>query len=159
MNTYVIEYTDKKYSEIAPKKAVKAYLDRVCNLLAVKNVEFSVTFCDEEYIHNLNREYRNIDSPTDILSFAAEDSEDGFDFVVPARVKRNLGDMIICPEIMHANAETFGITDNEELSRLLIHGILHLNGFDHKTNDMETEPMLIEQEKILRETGEMDLNL
>ncbi|MCR5760993.1 MAG: rRNA maturation RNase YbeY [Sphaerochaetaceae bacterium] len=151
MNTYLIEYTDKKYEAVAPKKAVKAYLDKICASLGLKNVEYSVTFCDEEYIRNLNRDYRDIDSSTDILSFAAEDEKDGFSFIVPGKVKRNLGDMIICPEVMHANAQAFNVTDNEELSRLLIHGTLHLDGFDHKTNDMDTEPMLIKQEHILRE--------
>lgn len=153
MNTYLIDYTDEKYALIAPKKAVKAYLDKVCLSLGLKNVEYSVTFCDEDYIRTLNRDYRNIDSSTDILSFAAEDSQEGFDFIVPKKAKRNLGDMIICLAVMSANAKSFSVSETEELSRLLIHGTLHLAGFDHKTNDMEKEPMLVKQEQILRETG------
>lgn len=153
MNTYLIEYTDEKFAETAPKKAVKAYLEKICSVLELKNVEYSVTFCDEEYIRTLNKDYRNIDSSTDILSFAAEDSEEGFDFIVPKKAKRNLGDMIICLSVMSTNAKAFSVSETEELSRLLIHGTLHLSGLDHKTNDMETEPMLIKQEKLLKEIG------
>ena len=56
--------------------------------------------------------------------------------------------MLICPEVLKRNAETFKVSENEELRRLLIHGVLHLSGDNHQTND-PSEPMLIKQEKIL----------
>ena len=56
--------------------------------------------------------------------------------------------MVICPDVLKRNAKTFEVSENEELRRLLIHGVLHLSGENHQTNDM-SEPMLIKQEKIL----------
>ena len=111
--------------------------------------DFSVTFVSDEEIRNLNREYRNIDSPTDILTFRLADGED--DFPAPEGEDEEMGDIFISLESMKRNASEFGVEENDELRRLLLHGLMHLRGWDHKTNDFNLEPMLIEQERILRE--------
>ena len=147
MNTIDISYDNDSYKALAPKKTVLDYLNRVLSELSLSNVEFSVSFIDEDHMHQMNMEFRNIDDSTDILSFAAED-DDGFGFVSAGRRKRVLGDMLICPEVLKRNAQSFNVSDNEELRRLLIHGVLHLSGDNHQTND-PSEPMLIKQEKIL----------
>ena len=101
----------------------------------------------------MNLQYRGIDDSTDILSFAAEDeAEDGFAFVSAGRRRRVLGDMVICLPVMSRNAAAFGVSDREELCRLLIHGVLHLSGENHETND-PTEPMLVRQESVLKTLG------
>ena len=64
-----------------------------------------------------------------------------------------LGDILICPQVLSRNAASFGVTENEELRRLLIHGVLHLSGDNHSTND-PSEPMLIRQEAVLKKLGE-----
>ncbi len=149
MNTIDVSYEKASYRSFAPKKAVLEYIESVLGKIGLKDVEFSVSFVSEESMHEMNKEYRNIDDSTDILSFAAEDeSDDGFAFISKGRRKRVLGDMVICPEVLSRNAKTFNVSENEELRRLLIHGVLHLSGDNHQTNDM-TEPMLIRQEKIL----------
>ena len=147
MNTIDISYDNDTYKTLAPKKEVLAYLNKVLTELKLSNVEFSVTFVDERNMRNMNRKFRAINDSTDILSFAAED-DDGFGFISAGRRKRVLGDMLICPEVLKRNAETFKVSENEELRRLLIHGVLHLSGDNHQTND-PSEPMLIKQEKIL----------
>ena len=147
MNTIDISYNNDAYKTLAPKKEVLAYLNKVLTELKLSNVEFSVTFVDERNMRNMNRKFRAINDSTDILSFAAED-DDGFGFISAGRRKRVLGDMLICPEVLKRNAETFKVSENEELRRLLIHGVLHLSGDNHQTND-PSEPMLIKQEKIL----------
>ena len=147
MNTIDISYDNDDYKTLAPKKEVLAYLNKVLTELKLSNVEFSVTFVDERNMRNMNRKFRAINDSTDILSFAAED-DDGFGFISAGRRKRVLGDMLICPEVLKRNAETFKVSENEELRRLLIHGVLHLSGDNHQTND-PSEPMLIKQEKIL----------
>ena len=147
MNTIDISYDNDAYKTLAPKKEVFAYLNKVLTELKLSNVEFSVTFVDERNMRNMNRKFRAINDSTDILSFAAED-DDGFGFISAGRRKRVLGDMLICPEVLKRNAETFKVSENEELRRLLIHGVLHLSGDNHQTND-PSEPMLIKQEKIL----------
>ena len=147
MNTIDISYDKDSYKVLAPRKAVLDYLNKVLSELSLSNVEFSVSFIDEQHMHQMNKEFRDIDDSTDILSFAAED-DDGFGFVSAGRRKRVLGDMLICPEVLRRNAQSFNVSENEELRRLLIHGVLHLSGDNHQTND-PSEPMLIKQEKIL----------
>ena len=147
MNTIDVSYDKESYKELAPKKFVLEYLNKVLSEIKLSNVEFSVSFINEVNMKRMNRKFRDIDDSTDILSFAAED-DDGFGFISAGRRKRVLGDMLICPEVLRRNAQTFKVTENEELRRLLIHGVLHLSGENHQTND-PSEPMLIKQEKIL----------
>ena len=143
MNTIDVSYDKESYKELAPKKFVLEYLNRVLSEIKLSNVEFSVSFINEVNMKKMNRKFRGIDDSTDILSFAAED-DDGFGFISAGRRKR----VLICPEVLGRNARTFKVTENEELRRLLIHGVLHLSGENHQTND-PSEPMLIRQEKIL----------
>ena len=110
--------------------------------------DFSVTFVSDEEIQALNREYRNIDSATDILTFRLADSDDDFP-VFSEEENAELGDIFISLDSCKRNAEEFGVDWKDELRRLLLHGLMHLLGWDHSTNDFSTEPMLIEQEKIL----------
>ena len=115
--------------------------------------DFSVTFVTDNEIQELNREYREIDAPTDILTFRLDDApsfpisfeEEDVDFLN----NEEMGDIFISLDTMRRNAEEFGVKNEEELSRLLLHGILHLRGLDHKTNDFEKEEMLKEQEEVL----------
>lgn len=125
---------------------IEQWIDKVMDVLAPDMVcEFSLTFCDDSTIRQLNREWREIDSPTDILTFCLDDGEPFPPF--PGEI-RSLGDMVISLSSMRRNAEQFGESDKRELKRLLIHGLLHLLGEDHKTNNPD-EPMLIRQEKLL----------
>ena len=153
MNTIDISYEKDSFRKLAPARYVRGYLDKVLAELSLNNVEFSVSFIDEDHMHDMNKEFRNIDDSTDILSFAAEDEEDGFTFISAGRRKRVLGDILICPQVLSRNAASFGVTENEELRRLLIHGVLHLSGDNHNTND-PSEPMLIRQEAVLKKLGE-----
>ena len=152
MNTIDISHEKESFRKLAPVKYVREYLDKVLAELGLNNVEFSVSFIDEDHMHQMNKEFRNIDDSTDILSFAAEDEEDGFTFISAGRRKRVLGDILICPPVLSRNAASFGVTENEELRRLLIHGVLHLSGDNHSTND-PSEPMLVKQEAVLKKLG------
>jgi len=143
------EECEASYRQVAPEDFVLSYLERVLLALDLDNVEFSVSFVSENHIHSLNLGYRNIDDSTDILSFAFEDENvDDIPFINGNESERILGDMVICPDVMARNAQTFGVPVQEELRRLLIHGVLHLSGENHATNNPD-EPMLIKQEKIL----------
>lgn len=119
--------------------------------LNYKNEEVSILFCNNSYIQELNKSYRNIDNPTDVLSFENdyEYEEDGIKW-------KTVGDIAISIEMINENAKYFNTTDNDELKRLLVHGLLHLNGMDHGDEHIESgvEPkcqMLILQEKLLKE--------
>lgn len=125
------------------KNEVEKYLDTFLDYLGEER-DFSVTFVTDDEIQSLNKEYRDIDSPTDILTFRLSDGDDDF-----PSYDDELGDIFISMESMKRNAESFSVDTSDELRRLLLHGILHLRGMDHKSNDFAAEPMLIEQERIL----------
>lgn len=108
------------------------------------NWELSVLFCDDKTITELNTKYRNKAEPTDILSFnLGETIQDGDKTVYLP------GDIVISLDTLRENAKYFQTSLDEELRRLLIHGILHLDGMDHESLD-EKEPMLVLQEDILK---------
>ena len=103
--------------------------------------DLSVFFCNNEIIRKLNNQYRNLDESTDVLSFVM--GEMAGERYLP-------GDIVISIEKTEENAKEFSCSPKEELHRLLIHGILHLVGMDHASND-HSEEMLILQEKLLAE--------
>lgn len=147
MNSVIVEFDHPEFAKKHTKKEIKDFLNKVLENRNVQNSTFSVSFIQEDYMHELNLQYRGIDSSTDILSFAVQDGEDNF--ILPSNVKKNLGDILISPDVLKKNAEYFNVSEEEELKRLLIHGVLHLTGFDHKSND-PSEPMLVLQEEILK---------
>ena len=112
--------------------------------------EVSILFCNDTYIQELNKNYRNIDSATDVLSFENDEEyedEDGSWCCV--------GDIAISLDMLPVNAKYFEEDENAELKRLLVHGLLHLNGYDHFEEHLEKgkEPeceMLKLQEDILQ---------
>jgi probable rRNA maturation factor len=118
---------------------------RVLEKLGRDGWDLSLLFCGDRYIQTLNARYRDRDEPTDVLSFALgetlADEGGGESRYLP-------GDIVISLESLAENAARFGVSEDEELRRLLVHGILHLDGLDHGTNE-NTEPMLQLQEKIL----------
>jgi len=126
-------------------RKAKQYTGRVLEYLKKDRWDLSVLFCNDKLIKNLNSQYRKKNTATDILTFVLDETVQGR--YIP-------GDIVISLETLEENALYFRVSADEELRRLLIHGILHLDGMDHKTNDAG-EPMLQLQEKILTElTGE-----
>ncbi|MGI5172255.1 rRNA maturation RNase YbeY [Treponema sp. OMZ 840] len=94
--------------------------------------ELSVLFCSDALIRSLNREYRNVDAATDVLSF-----ESGTRYTDENGDERYLaGDIAVSVDFLYKNARDFNVCPDEELKRLLIHGILHLEGMDHGENHM-----------------------
>lgn len=139
------------------EEKIEGYVLSVMEKLGFAGQEISILFCNDEMIQNLNRDYRNIDSPTDILSF-----ENGSVYEDEEGEWLEAGDIAISLDTLPKNAEYFAVMQNEELKRLLIHGILHLNGYDHGEAHVEPgiEPedeMLKLQEKILKEFSETKL--
>lgn len=111
----------------------------------VTGAVFSIIFVNLEEIHELNKEYRGIDRPTDVISFALEDSDD---FEVDGL--RVLGDIYICIDRMKEQAKEYGHSQMRELSFLTCHGLLHLLGYDHMEKE-EEKIMFDKQDKILEE--------
>ena len=145
-------YVENETEEKVDLKEVRAILKKIVSYYGEKR-DFCVTFVTDSEIQELNKEYREIDAPTDILTFRLDDTpsfpisfeDEDVDFLN----NEEMGDIFISLDTMRRNAEEFGVREEEELSRLLLHGILHLRGLDHKTNDFEKEEMLKEQEDVL----------
>lgn len=113
--------------------------------------ELSVTFVGLDEIHELNREYRGVDRPTDVLSFPQfEDLEEE----IPEVGEICLGDVVICREKAEEQAEEFGHSFERELVYLFTHSVLHLLGYDHMEED-EKKVMRQREEEIMEQIGLM----
>ena len=134
-------YIENETDEKIDLKNVRAVLKKLVSYYGEKR-DFSVTFVTDEEIRNLNREYRDLDMPTDILTFRLDDAPS-------FPISFDEEEMMVSLDTMRRNALEFGVREEEELSRLLLHGLLHLRGLDHKTNDFDKEEMLKEQESVL----------
>lgn len=97
------------------------------------DVSFSVILVDDEGIHAINREYRGIDRPTDVITFALRDEEDGLSGEISDEIEAELGDVFINRDAVKRQAEEYGHSERRELCFLFTHGLLHLLGFDHMT--------------------------
>lgn len=113
----------------------------------VSNAVFSIVFVGLEEIHALNKNYRGIDRPTDVISFALEDSDD-----FELEGVRVLGDIYVCIDKMKEQALEYGHSEKRELSFLVCHGLLHLLGYDHMKKEDEVI-MFGKQDKILETVG------
>lgn len=147
MIDYDVIYEDEALRQEAPETLVRSVLDRFASEILGDGV-FSLSFVCAQTMKENNLAYRGIDDATDILTFAiAQDSDDDFPEI---QEEKEWGDILICTQRMKENALRFGCTDTEELVRLIIHGLLHLSGLDHETNDFSCEPMLCRQEDLLK---------
>ncbi len=112
------------------------------------NYEIDVSLVDEETIHQINRDYRHVDRPTDVISFAFNDDKDPKDQINDPTVLRMLGEILICLPVAQKQAKEIGNSELRELSFLFTHGLLHLLGYDHMKKEDE-EIMFPLQDKIL----------
>lgn len=128
---------------------VDAWISSILSYLG-EDGDFSLHFISDDEMRELNSQYRGKDEPTDILTFAIND---GDAFPSFEGEEKELGDIFISIDSMNRNADSLSVDRSEELRRLLVHGILHLCGMDHSTNDFSSEPMLMKQERIMAELG------
>ncbi len=137
--TIVDEYGYKNY------KYLSKLLRYTLKKLKIKNAVFSVILVDEQKIQDINKQYRDLNKITDVISFAFEDSLDFCynDF-------RLLGDIYICIPRMIEQAQDYAHSEKRELSFLAVHGLLHLLGYNHENIEDEKE-MFALQELILNE--------
>ena len=126
-------------------KELDAYTKYLLEYMKI-DASFSVIIVDNEKIHEINKTYRGIDRPTDVISFALEEDEN---YEVKERL---LGDIYISIDKVYEQAEEYGHSVKRELFFLVTHGFLHLLGYDHMERDEEKE-MFDLQEKILDSYG------
>ncbi len=123
--------------------------EKICSLLALDRVTISVIFTTNSFIHTINRDYRKKDMPTDVISFAyREERFPGEEM----EETEELGDIYISLEKAAEQAAEYEVTLQDEVKRLLIHGILHLIGYDHERSDEDEEIMRKKEDEIFEGT-------
>ncbi|PMP78663.1 MAG: rRNA maturation RNase YbeY [Roseiflexus castenholzii] len=113
-------------------------------------VEISILITDDADVHRLNQTYRGVDAPTDVLSFAEDDDHS---FVRPPDAPRYLGDIAISWDRVVAQAAEYGHSRERELAFLVVHGVLHLLGYDHERGPVDEADMRAREEAILGALG------
>lgn len=136
----IFNNTNKEIMEI---KKLKEYMNFVIDKLDIKEGIFNIIFVSNEEIHEINREFRNTDRVTDVISFALEDNEDE-----AFKAYRLLGDIYIAIDVAYDQAVEYNHSREREVCFLATHGLLHLLGYDHMTIDEEKE-MFNKQEELL----------
>lgn len=143
MNYQITNLTEEKIDENDLVKVI----EKVSELLGIENSIVSIVLVDNEYIHKINKEYRNVDRETDVISFAFMDDETN-----PESGITDLGEIYISLEKAHSQSKEYGHPFKRELCFLLTHGLLHLLGYDHMTEEDEKE-MFGLQEEVLNSLG------
>ena len=141
--------------EVKIPTGLRMLVRRCCNaVLRMENfqgaAEVSVTFANNEQIHELNKMHRNVDAPTDVLSFPM--GEDGKYDIDPATNAKILGDIVISMEKAVEQAERFGHTLQREVGYLTAHSMLHLLGYDHE-EPLEKDHMREKEELVMTQLG------
>ena len=126
---------------------LKDFLLKVAKDEKLDNIIYNVIIVDNEQIHEINKEYRGIDRPTDVISFALEDDKSFNRTDI-----RVLGDIYISIDKVKSQSEEYGHSFKRELYFLAVHGFLHLLGYDHMEKDDE-EKMFKKQEEVLSRYG------
>lgn len=134
--------------EIKELGTVKKVLESAMKKEHLENTSFNVIIVDNNYIHELNKTYRNIDRETDVITFALEDEET---IIIPEE-ERILGDIYISIDKAKSQAKEYGHSLLRELSFLAVHGFYHLLGYDHETEE-EEKIMFQKQEEVLESYG------
>ena len=148
------------FENLQEKEAVSSSLKRLIRR-AIKTTlryeamgggfEASVTFCDNEKIREMNKQFRDIDRATDVLSFPLFD-DDGMDAFVEGK-RCMLGDIVLSLEKARAQAEEFGHSFEREVAFLTVHSVLHLLGYDHETGEEDETDMRRRQSEIVDKLG------
>ena len=134
------DYLEDKYIEI---------VERAFSILKLSfSPIISVSIVDNDYIHKINKTYRNIDRETDVISFAFLDNEGNREKIMKSKNVVSLGDIYISLEKAKEQANNYGHSLNRELLFLFTHGLLHLLGFDHM-NKKDEDIMFSLQDQIL----------
>jgi len=141
----IFNQTEEKIKEL---DTVEKVLYSAMEKEHLENTSFNLIIVDNNYIHELNKNYRGIDRETDVITFALEDE----DTVIIPDDERILGDIYISLDKAKAQAEEYGHSFLRELSFLAVHGFYHLLGYDHQTKE-EEKVMFAKQEEVLNSYG------
>lgn len=142
-----IEIFNEYKGDVTDLETFKSFINFSADKLGLKNVMFNVIIIDDERIHKINKEYRNIDRPTDVITFALEDDKQ-----IDTPEVRVLGDIYISYDKVISQSKEYGHSKKRELCFLGVHGLLHLLGYDHM-NEKDEIVMFGLQKELLEEYG------
>lgn len=148
MDSSKIEIFNQVGEDIPELETVEKVLYSAIEKEGLEGINFNLIIVDNEYIHELNKNYRNIDRETDVITFALEDDDT---MVLPENV-RVLGDIYISIDKARSQAEEYGHSFLREICFLAVHGFYHLLGYDHMTPEDE-KVMFGKQEEVLSAYG------
>ena len=114
------------------------------HLLDLKNASITLIVTDDAYMRKINREYRGLDEPTDVISFSNRDNP----FPDIDADSEEIGDLYISMEKADRQAREYRVSLDEEMKRLIVHGMLHLVGYDHERSDSDEEIMLQKEDEL-----------
>ncbi len=143
-----IEIFNNTNEEIKELETVEKVLYSAMEKEKLVDTSFNLIIVDNDYIHELNKNYRGIDRETDVITFALEDE----DTLIVGDNERILGDIYISIDRARSQAVDYGHSFLRELSFLAVHGFYHLLGYDHQTKE-EEEVMFKKQEEVLESYG------
>lgn len=143
----MFEVINDTNDEVLELDKLREYITYVVRELKLEKCEFNIIIVDNKRIHEINKEYRGIDRETDVISFALEDNPD-----IVYEDFRLLGDIYIAVDIAYDQAIEYNHSREREVCFLATHGLLHLLGYDHMTEEEEKE-MFGKQEELLKEYG------
>ncbi len=138
-----VEVFNEYKEDIKEIDDMKDFINYCIDKLNLKNVMFNVIIVDNEKIHMINKEYRKIDRPTDVISFALED-----DKIIVNDDVRVLGDIYISYDKVKEQANDYGHSVKREMCFLAVHGLLHLLGYDHMKKEDEIKMFGLQKELL-----------
>ena len=141
-----VEIFNQTEEEIEELKKVEEVLEYALKKEKLDNTSFNVIIVNNDFIHDLNKNYRGIDRVTDVITFALEDD----DSLVVGSEERILGDIYISLDKARSQAEEYGHSFLREICFLAVHGFYHLLGYDHM-NEEEEKIMFSKQEEVLND--------
>jgi probable rRNA maturation factor len=148
---------DDEYTSLVDVENLRAVALATLAANDIQEAELTIVVTSDGAVQQLNRDYRDVDAPTDVLSFAAQEGENEPDLALPpelaAEIDRYLGDIIIAYPYTMQQAVHFESTPAAELRLVVVHGVLHLLGDDHDTPEAEAE-MWARQASVLAQFGD-----
>lgn len=134
----MIEAVNRQKKIRMDTKAWESFAEKAAAAIGRSGSTATIAFVSDKAIRQLNQQFRNVDKATDVLSFPADDAD-----------RLNLGDIAISVETAARQAKENGLTFDEEIAQLILHGLLHLSGYDHETDNGEMNRLEVRLRKKL----------
>ena len=146
----MISITSDQFFIVIDIADLKDKAQKLISVLGYENFDLGILLTELKTMHELNKKYRNIDKPTDIVSFPYHTHLKAGEKIIPtSEDEKNLGDIVLCPEYIKQDLERWNQTFEQRMDVLLVHGILHMLGYDHIKNK-DYKIMKAEENRLLK---------